>query len=118
MDDVVAGVRRLTLPLPMKPGHVHCYLLRGSDGWTLVDTGLATPEAEERWAGVESRLDAPLVRIFVTHMHPDHVGGAADASAMTGAGVFQGEHDYEHTLAVWGRDDWPAETEAWFVAHG
>src|SRR5437763_212453 len=33
------GVLRLTLPLPTGPRHVHCYLLRGDDGWTLVDTG-------------------------------------------------------------------------------
>ena len=33
------GIRRITTPLPTRPGHVHSYLLPGEDGWTLVDTG-------------------------------------------------------------------------------
>ena len=41
--DMTDGIRRLTLPLPVGPGHVHCYLLPGTAGWTLVDTGLALP---------------------------------------------------------------------------
>ena len=40
---VFDGVVRVTLPLPTGPGHVHAYLLRGADGWTLVDTGLGLP---------------------------------------------------------------------------
>jgi hypothetical protein len=40
MDELPGGIRRLTFPLPLEIDHVHCYLLPGSDGWTLVDTGL------------------------------------------------------------------------------
>ena len=47
------GVRRLTFPLPTRPGHVHAYLLEGVDGWTLVDTGLALPDLEERLAAID-----------------------------------------------------------------
>jgi len=39
------GILRLTFPLPTGPRHVHCYLLRGDDGWTLVDTGLGLMRA-------------------------------------------------------------------------
>ena len=39
MDELGDGIRRVTLPLPTRPGHVHAYLLPGEDGWTLVDTG-------------------------------------------------------------------------------
>jgi glyoxylase-like metal-dependent hydrolase (beta-lactamase superfamily II) len=66
-----AGIRRLTFPLPLGIGHVHCYLLPGSDGWTLVDTGLGLPDAESRWEPVLEELDAPVARIVVTHFHPD-----------------------------------------------
>jgi glyoxylase-like metal-dependent hydrolase (beta-lactamase superfamily II) len=79
------GVRRLTLPLPLRPGHVHVYFLRGEDGWTLVDTGLALPDLEERLAAAVAKLDGPVVGVAVTHMHPDHVGGAQQAAAVTGA---------------------------------
>ena len=43
------------MPLPMRPSHVHCYLLEGQDGWTLVDTGLSLPESDEVFAQVAQR---------------------------------------------------------------
>src|ERR1700759_1438999 len=65
------GILRLTLPLPPGAQHLHCYFLRGSDGWTLVDTGLGLMETP--WEAILAELDGPVVRVFVTHMHPDHV---------------------------------------------
>ena len=72
------GVLRLTLPLPTGPRHVHCYFLRVDDGWMLIDTGLGLMETP--WDEILSQLDGPVVRIFITHMHPDHVGGAEAAA--------------------------------------
>src|SRR5919109_2377318 len=57
--ELIHGIRRLTFPLPMGPRHVHCYLLPGADGWTLVDTGLGLPDAEARWEAVLAELAAP-----------------------------------------------------------
>ena len=111
-------VRRLTVPLPVRPGHVHLYLLRDDDGWTLVDAGLTVPELEELLASASSELDAPIVRIAITHFHPDHVGGAERAAALTGAPVLQGVLDYEQCLRVWGDPHWPSHIAAWFRAHG
>ena len=50
MDELPGGIRRVTLPLPPRPGPVHAYLLPGEDGWTLVDTGVDLPDAKETWA--------------------------------------------------------------------
>jgi glyoxylase-like metal-dependent hydrolase (beta-lactamase superfamily II) len=110
------GILRLTLPLPSGPRHVHCYLLRGEEGWTLVDTGLGLPETP--WERIVAGLDAPVARIFVTHMHPDHVGGAEAAAAATGAPVLQGRLDYEQCERVWGSRDWPRRIADWFLLHG
>jgi glyoxylase-like metal-dependent hydrolase (beta-lactamase superfamily II) len=110
------GILRLTLPLPTGPRHVHCYLLRGDEGWTLVDTGLGLSGTP--WAEIAGRLDAPVVRIVVTHMHPDHVGDAAAAAAATGAPVLQGRLDYAQCERVWGSDDWPRRIADWFLRHG
>jgi glyoxylase-like metal-dependent hydrolase (beta-lactamase superfamily II) len=110
------GILRVTLPLPTGPKHVHCYLLRGADGWTLVDTGLGLMETP--WEEILGSLDAPVVRIFITHMHPDHVGGAEAAAEATGAPVIQGRLDYAQCERVWGSDDWPEHIARWFVRHG
>jgi glyoxylase-like metal-dependent hydrolase (beta-lactamase superfamily II) len=97
------SVIRLTQPLRLGINHVHCYLLRASDGgWILIDTGLGLPEVEERWLPVLDDLDGPVERVFVTHFHPDHVGGSADIAELTGAPVLQGRIDFERCVRAWG----------------
>ncbi len=119
MDELPGGIRRVTLPLPNRPGHVHAYLLPGDDGWTVVDTGLGLPDARERWAAELEALDgAPVRRIVVTHFHPDHVGAAADVAELTGAEVLQGRVDYAQCALVWGGRDWGDVLVAWFRRHG
>jgi glyoxylase-like metal-dependent hydrolase (beta-lactamase superfamily II) len=100
------GVRRLTLPLPTGPKHVHCYLVDG----TLFDTGLGLGDAPWASVGIE--------RIAITHFHPDHVGGAAAAADATGAPVSQGGLDYAQCERVWGSADWPERMAVWFIRHG
>jgi glyoxylase-like metal-dependent hydrolase (beta-lactamase superfamily II) len=111
-------IRRVTMPLPTRPGHVHAYLLPGEDGWTLIDTGLGLPDAEERWAAELAAVDGPVARVVVTHFHPDHVGAAADLARLTGAPVFQGELDYDQCVLVWGNPAWPQRIADWFLSHG
>ena len=118
MDELAGGIRRVTLPLPTRPGHVHAYLLPGDDGWTLVDTGLGLPDARDRWAAELEELPGPVARIFVTHFHPDHVGAARDLAELTGAPVAQGRLDYEQCALVWGGDDWADVLVDWFRRHG
>jgi glyoxylase-like metal-dependent hydrolase (beta-lactamase superfamily II) len=118
MLELADGVRRVTFPLPTRPGHVHAHLLRDDDGWTLVDTGLALPDLGERLGRVAAELDAPIVRIAITHFHPDHVGGAEPAAQTTGAPVYQGVLDYEQCVHVWGNPDWPERIAGWFLRHG
>ena len=99
-------MRRITLPLPTGPRHVHCYVADG----TLFDTGLGLDAPAWGELGIE--------RIAITHFHPDHVGGAEAASAETGAAVFQGALDYAQCERVWGSTDWPERIADWFLTHG
>jgi glyoxylase-like metal-dependent hydrolase (beta-lactamase superfamily II) len=118
MVDVEKGVRRITFALPFGIDHVHCYLLRSSSGgWILVDTGLGSADPEAQWRPVLDQLDAPIEQIVVTHMHPDHVGGARDIHELTGAPVLQGREDYDQCVAAWGQRDLERFTAHW-SAHG
>jgi glyoxylase-like metal-dependent hydrolase (beta-lactamase superfamily II) len=119
MDEMSGGIRRVTLPLPTRPGHVHAYLLPGDEGWTLVDTGVGVPDAKEIWAAeLEQAGGGPVATIFVTHFHPDHVGAAADLHELTGAPVYQGVLDYAQCELVWGNPAWSERLLEWFRLHG
>ena len=78
--EVAPGVRWLRMPLPFALDHINLWLLRdeidGRAGWTLVDCGIASDATRAAWEQVfEHELEGlPLLRVIVTHMHPDHVG--------------------------------------------
>jgi glyoxylase-like metal-dependent hydrolase (beta-lactamase superfamily II) len=118
MEELVRGMRRVTMPLPTRPGHVHAYLLPGEEGWTLVDTGIGLPDAKETWKAELEQVDGPVATVFVTHFHPDHVGAAADLHELTGAPVVQGVLDYAQCELVWGNPAWSERLVDWFQLHG
>ncbi|MCP5094968.1 MAG: MBL fold metallo-hydrolase [Chloroflexi bacterium] len=71
------GIYQLRLPLPFALNHVQCYLLRGDDGWTVLDTGLNTTAGRTGWQEAFAALQiAPgdVKQIIITHCHPDHYG--------------------------------------------
>lgn len=78
MTAVAPGVLWARLPLRLAIDHVNVWALRDGEGWTIVDTGMHAPATEEAWEGLfagplEGR---PVIRVIVTHLHPDHVGMA------------------------------------------
>jgi glyoxylase-like metal-dependent hydrolase (beta-lactamase superfamily II) len=99
--EVAPGVRWLRMPLPFALDHINLWLLRdrqdGIEGWTIVDCGVADDTTRAAWEAVfATQLDGlPVLRVVVTHMHPDHVGlahwlcerwGTANGSVATGPG--------------------------------
>jgi glyoxylase-like metal-dependent hydrolase (beta-lactamase superfamily II) len=64
---VAANAHQLT-----RFGLVNCYLVRETDGLTLIDTGIAG--SEEGILGAVAGLGGALRRIILTHAHVDHVG--------------------------------------------
>jgi glyoxylase-like metal-dependent hydrolase (beta-lactamase superfamily II) len=97
---------------------VHCYLLPVEGGYMVVDTGLGLPDARERWAAELEGLDAPVVAIFLTHFHPDHLGAAADVQSLTDAAVFQGRLDAEQAEITWAGEGSGQALAAWFERNG
>jgi glyoxylase-like metal-dependent hydrolase (beta-lactamase superfamily II) len=60
-------------------GFVNAYLVRENDGLTVVDTML--PRSAKAILGAAEELDAPIVRIALTHAHGDHIGSLDDLAA-------------------------------------
>ncbi|HMB59755.1 MAG TPA: MBL fold metallo-hydrolase, partial [Xanthomonadales bacterium] len=76
--EILPGVRWLRMPLPFMLGHINLWLLKDEEKWVIVDTGICTSQTKDLWQQVlKSDLDgAPISRVMVTHLHPDHAGCA------------------------------------------
>jgi glyoxylase-like metal-dependent hydrolase (beta-lactamase superfamily II) len=101
--DITPNVGWLSMPIPTLPPHINLWILKDSDGVTLVDTGMATPEAKSIWEGV---LAGPLKgqtvrRILCTHHHPDHMGLAGWLVERTGAPLYTTAGEWQAGRA-WG----------------
>lgn len=73
---IAPGLFWARLPLPFRLNHVNVWLLEENDGWTVIDTGCATPELIALW---ETLLTGPMggrpvLRVVATHGHVDHIG--------------------------------------------
>src|SRR6266567_3480299 len=91
LTEVSAGVWQLRLPIPWEDGHVNCFLLPDGGEVDMIDCGMSSDESLALiWAAVE-RLAGPgarLRRLLVTHIHPDHYGGAGDITKRAGAELY------------------------------
>lgn len=77
--EVAPGVLWLRMPLPIVGlEHINLWLLEDGDGWTIVDSGLNTPEIQAHWEEIFATAlgGRPVTRLICTHFHPDHIGQA------------------------------------------
>ncbi len=77
---VAPGVRWIRMSLPFVLNHINLWLLRdeidGRAGWTVVDCCISRDESKAQWERIfATQLEGlPILRVIVTHMHPDHIG--------------------------------------------
>ena len=89
--EIVAGVHQIKVPFPKGiPGGTNVYVIEGSEGNILIDSGWDSPES--LWAlrqGLTSeRLKLQdIKRVVITHIHPDHFGLASKIKQLCGAKV-------------------------------
>jgi glyoxylase-like metal-dependent hydrolase (beta-lactamase superfamily II) len=76
VKEVAEGVYWVRMPLPFALKWINLWLIRDGDGWAVVDTGVATEETRLHWRAVFEKMlgGLPVTRVFITHMHPDHIG--------------------------------------------
>ncbi len=76
--DIAPGVKWLRMPLSGSLGAINCWAIAEQGGWAIVDTGLGGQPTMDAWrAAFAGPLDGkPVTRVFVTHLHPDHIGMA------------------------------------------
>lgn len=74
--EVAPGIHWLRFPLPFALDHINLWLLEGSDGWTIIDSGFNQPDILAHWETVFANLlqAKPVEKILITHFHPDHFG--------------------------------------------
>ncbi len=94
--EVAPGVHWMRMPLPYALNHINVWALDDGEGWALVDTGTRTDDVAAAWREQFANApDArPLSRIFVTHMHPDHVGMAGWLTRKFGVRLWMSRLEY------------------------
>jgi glyoxylase-like metal-dependent hydrolase (beta-lactamase superfamily II) len=90
LQEVASGVFQLGLPIPFENGIVNSFLFPGHGGVDLIDCGIDSPESLEliHRAVEEVGEGAPVRRLVVTHIHPDHYGAAGVLTEEDGAELY------------------------------
>ncbi|MCG7334573.1 MBL fold metallo-hydrolase [Sporosarcina sp. ACRSM] len=94
LTEVADGIHKVIIQFPGGMGEVNCYLLKGLNGYTVIDTGTDSEEAKERWKQV---LASGIVieKVVLTHTHIDHIGLAKWFQQEVGVPVIVSNLGYE-----------------------
>lgn len=131
--ELAPGIFWLRMGLPFALNHINLWLLRdrmphplqsgvAQEGWTVVDCGIDNPATREAWLQVAQQMlqGLPILRVLVTHMHPDHMGLAHWLCERWQAPLWMSTSEYQSAmLASSGLSNFGgAATVAFFTAHG
>jgi glyoxylase-like metal-dependent hydrolase (beta-lactamase superfamily II) len=102
MTEVIPGIHWIKSPISLEessPPHINVYLIRGDNGYLLVDTGWNTDASFATLHNylVKNGLSfGDISQIIITHIHPDHYGMAGRIKKLSGAtlGMHHIEKDF------------------------
>lgn len=114
------GIAQVTIPLPFRLNHIHCYLARqNQQDWTIIDTGLHRQETKETWEKALNQYgikESDIQKVIVTHYHPDHFGYAGELQMQTSAEVVMGEKSYQMGKRNWTDENQKQNEQFYFQA--
>ena len=89
---IINGIHQIKIPIPDNPlEYLNSYLIEGSDGWLMVDTGWSSPDA---FTELENQLKnlgltfTDIAHVVLTHSHPDHSGMANKIKRLSQATLY------------------------------
>ncbi len=76
--ELAPDVLWMRMPLPFNLSHINVWAIKDGRGWGVVDTGIWSADTIDAWSQVfvDAFSGREVTRVFVTHMHPDHIGMA------------------------------------------
>jgi glyoxylase-like metal-dependent hydrolase (beta-lactamase superfamily II) len=123
--EVHPGIFEIFLPLPMRPTIINVYLVDCHGAWTLIDTGMNSPDSvatlTESFASIGLKIE-DLNVIIGTHHHIDHFGASGALRERSHSTTYLHELETERVnrMLFFGRmgpSDRP-ESRAFFATHG
>ena len=123
MTEIIPGIHQLKIPIPNNPLEcTNVYLLRGDDGYLMIDTGWNSDQAmkslKEQLAEIGIRLK-DISQIVLTHCHADHYGLTGRLKKQTQATI--SIHYIERDLLTTRAGDmreFMRRSEGWFNSNG
>lgn len=98
---------QIRVPVPFPLRWVNGYLLRGEDGWTVLDPGLHNEASLAAWETAMREIGVgfgDVRQIVLTHHHPDHLGLAGWFQEKSGAPVRLSPEGEAQMKELWGTE--------------
>ncbi|MDR2051220.1 MAG: MBL fold metallo-hydrolase [Deltaproteobacteria bacterium] len=109
VEEAAPGIFRIELPLPQNPlKALNSYLVRGEKRHLLVDTGFNRKECKDVLYGALEELGVrpDALDLFITHLHADHCGLAADLTTSPEAVIYASQGDSKAINRMTDGDFW------------
>lgn len=114
--EVDPGIWLVRVPLHVRLDPVNAYVLKDEDGAvTIFDAGIAAG-ARELWVEALRAIGArpsDVQQIVISHVHPDHIGGAGPLQALTRAPLLASRSTIQQAGDIWGDE---GRMESYFAA--
>ncbi|MDO9333154.1 MAG: MBL fold metallo-hydrolase [Dehalococcoidales bacterium] len=120
---IIPGICELLVPIPYNPlENTNIYLLRGNDGYLLIDTGWNSDDSfralgeELADAGADFK---DIKQIVVTHAHFDHYGLTGRIHQLSKAKIYMHHMDEEIFRTRYAvTEEYMRQSEDWFYSNG